>query len=91
MYCKFSTFKFSNSKDLSIMLDLYDDYDDICCYIMAHLTNGVYKIKYTIRSKSEQTYIDFLIEDRLVVIEHLNKSTKFYKLKLTQKALLNVL
>lgn len=91
MHCKFSTFKFSNSNHLSIMLDIYDNYDDLCCYLMVHLTDGFYELRYTVRSSSEQIYLNFLVEEQLVVIEYFDESTKFYKLKLTPKALLNVL
>jgi len=89
MYCKFKTFKFADSTK-GIVLDIYDN-GELGCYILAAFEQDFYEIKYTVRSSYEQVYVDFLIEEQLVIIDYFNKDEKIYKLKLTQKALLNVL
>jgi hypothetical protein len=89
MHCKFKTFKFTDSTK-GIVLDIYDN-NELSYYILSTFEQGFYKIKYTVRSSSEQDYINFLIKEQLVIIEHFNKDEEIYKLKLTPKALLNVL
>lgn len=91
MYYKLSPFKISDSDVKSIGLDIWDDDDDMHRYIIATFNKGVYELKYMVRSNIEQCFLDFLIDEQVVVIEQFNKNEKIYKMQLTSKALLNAL